>query len=113
MLNEMEQNLLIEKLDSIIRHAVPNVVTVPKYGGTLYTLKPEEKEGQFCGVFAYKNHVQLAFSQGTALKDPRQVLIGTGKFRRHLNVATSEDIDPDVVSELIKDAVTLSLLQET
>ena len=80
-----------------------------KYGGTLYTLRPNEKEGQFCGFFPYKDHVQLAFSNGVALIDPRQLLGGTGKLRRHVNFAALDQIDPEGLSELLDNAVRLSL----
>jgi len=48
--------------EEFIRRVVPASQTVSKYGGTLLTLKPEEKEGQFCGVFIYKEHVQSLVS---------------------------------------------------
>lgn len=106
-----EQDAIIERLDQIIRLSAPDVVTVPKYGGTLYTLKPDEKEGQFCGIFPYKDHVQLAFSNGTALKDPKRVLAGAGKCRRHINFSDRQEIDPEVLAELIDNAAQHSLSQ--
>ncbi len=108
MMTGMDQDLLIKRLDDIIRRSVPDVAIVPKYGGELYTLHPEEKEAQFCGIFPYKEHVQLAFSNGTALRDPRGVLVGTGKFRKHINFSKAEEIDVEVVVELIKEAAELS-----
>ena len=104
-----EQDAIIERLDRIIRQTVPRVETVAKYGGTLYTLRPDEKEGQFCGVFPYKTHVQLAFSNGAALADPKQLLSGTGKLRRHINLSTLLEIDPESLAELLENAARLSL----
>lgn len=109
----IEQSATIDRLDTIIRQAAPKAMTVPKYGGTLYTLKPDEKEGQFCGIFPYKDHVQLAFSNGTAMKDPKRVLSGTGKFRRHINFTGLQGIEPETVAELIRHAVEYSLSQAT
>jgi hypothetical protein len=108
----IEQDAIVERLDQIIHRAAPTVETLPKYGGTLYTLKPDEKEGQFCGVFPYKDHVQLAFSNGTALKDPKHVLAGTGKFRRHINFSGLQEIDPAILGELLDYAVEYSLSQD-
>ena len=107
----IEQDAVIESLDQIIRQSAPKAVTLPKYGGTLYTLKPNEKEGQFCGIFPYKDHVQLAFSNGTALKDPKRVLAGTGKFRRHINFASLQEVDLETLAELVDNAVRYSLSQ--
>jgi len=111
VISGMEQDAVIKRLDQIIHQSAPKAETVPKYGGTLYTLKPDEKEGQFCGVFPYKDHVQLAFSNGTALKDPKHVLVGTGKFRRHINFSSLQEIDPAILGELIENAVAYSLSQ--
>ncbi|MEP2532693.1 DUF1801 domain-containing protein [Shimia sp.] len=108
-MNGLEQDAIVERLDQIIRQSAPDVETLRKYGGTLYTLKPDEKEVQFCGLFQYKDHVQLAFSNGAALKDPNQVLIGTGKFRRHINFSNLQQIDPNIIGGLIESAVAYSL----
>lgn len=103
-----EQDAIVARLDQIIRHSAPQAQRVAKYGGTLYTLRPEEKEGQFCGVFPYKDHVQLAFSHGTALADPRQILTGTGKLRRHVNFSALDQINSENLTELLENAVRLS-----
>ncbi len=109
IISGIEQDAIVERLDRIIREVVPKVDIVQKYGGTLYTLRPSEKEGQFCGIFPYKKHVQLAFSNGTALTDPKKVLRGTGKFRRHVNFSDIQEINPDTLAELIANAVQYSL----
>ncbi len=111
-MSSIEQDVIIERLDEIILRSAPKAQKVPKYGGTLYTLKPDEKEGQFCGVFPYKDHVQLAFSNGTALKDPKQVLVGTGKFRRHVNFSSLQEIDLAILGALLDNAVEYSLSQD-
>ncbi len=107
-MNGIEQDAITERLDQIIRQVVPEVATVPKYGGTLYTLRPDLKEGQFCGVFPYKAHVQLAFSLGTSISDPQGVLQGTGKLRRHVNFTDPHAIDAEAIAALIADAVRVS-----
>lgn len=106
------QDAIIERLDQIIRQSVPDVETLPKYGGTLYTLKPSEKEGQFCGIFPYKDHVQLAFSNGTALEDPKRALSGTGKYRRHINFSDLQAIVPETLAGLIVNAAQYSRSQD-
>lgn len=107
-MTKSELNALARELHDLIDHTVPKSSTVEKYGGMLYTLNPAAKEGQFCGVFVYKSHVQLAFSKGSALDDPLGLLCGNGKLRRHINFKRSEDIDKKVVSKLIKQAAKLS-----
>jgi hypothetical protein len=87
--------------------AVPKSTKVPKYGGTLYTLNPDEKEGQFCGVFPYKAHVQLSFAKGNELDDPDGLLEGGGKFRRHLTYKSLDEVDAKVVKRFCKAASKL------
>jgi hypothetical protein len=72
-------------------------------------LKPSGKEGQFCGIFPYEDHVQLAFSDGTSLKDPQRALSGTGKYRRHINFSDVQGIDPETLSELVANAAQYSI----
>lgn len=106
-MTKQEQKVLLQLLHEMIMKAVPKAETVSKYGGTLYTLKPEEKEGQFCGIFAYKKHVQLSFSRGTSLDDPDELLTGTGKFRRHVSFTSPDEISTRPLTRLIKQSAKL------
>ncbi len=103
-MNDTQKKIIVKTLDQIIKRAVPKASTVSKYGGVLYTLKPDEKEGQFCGVFCYTRHVQLAISNIPKLKDPDGVLQGTGKTRRHINFHSPDEIDSQVIIALLKQA---------
>ncbi|WP_200836735.1 DUF1801 domain-containing protein [Rubripirellula obstinata] len=106
-MTDAEKMNLSNLLDSLVMAAVPKASKVPKYGGTLYTLKPDEKEGQFCGVFPYKAHVQLSFAQGSSLDDPDGLLEGGGKFRRHLTYKSLDDVDEKIVKRFCKAAIKL------
>ncbi len=108
-MNEAKKQLIGHMLHELILHAAPEATTESKYGGVLYTVKPEEVEGQFCGVFAYKNHVQLSFANGTLLQDPAGVLLGGGKFRRHVNFASPDEVDAmrTVLSTLLQQSAKL------
>lgn len=95
---------LADEIEEIIMDVVPDCETLQKYGGTLFTLRPEEKEGQFCGVFIHKKHVQISFSKGADLKDPKSLLLGTGKYRRHVNLTTSEQARDGAIKKMLKQA---------
>jgi len=101
-MTDNEKKALVKILHELILRAVPRAETKPKYGGVLYTLKPNEKEGQFCGVFTYKAHVQLAFSQGASLEDPEGVLEGNGKYRRHITIESIDEIPEKQLLRLLK-----------
>lgn len=96
---------LANELKNFIRSTIPECKRINKYGGVLFTIKPEEKEGQFCGVFIYQQHVQISFSLGALINDPENVLKGSGKFRRHINFSLNSDID----FKCLKRLLTLSL----
>lgn len=89
------------QLEMLIQEAVPECTSLGKYGGTLFTLKPNEKEGQFCGVFIFKQHVQVSFSKGIELTDSKKLLKGSGKFRRHLNFCSIDEIEPKYLKTLV------------
>jgi len=95
---------LADELEMFIAKVVPRSETVQKYGGTLFTLRPEEKEGQFCGVFVHKKHVQISFTKGSDLSDPMNLLSGSGKHRRHINFASSEEVNFAELRRLLKQA---------
>ena len=105
--NIFDMTALADELEDYIRLVIPESETVKKYGGTLFTLKPEEKEGQFCGVFIYTKHVQISFSKGAMLKDPHDLLLGSGKYRRHLKFLSSDSIDFKKLEKLLKQASKL------
>ncbi len=106
-MNETKKKIISQMLDELILRTAPKARTVSKYGGVLYTTKPDDKEGQFCGIFVYKNHVQLSFAKGTELKDPAGVLLGGGKYRRHVNFESPDDIDSKVLLALLKQSAKL------
>lgn len=107
-----ELDKLNKDLCELISTSVPKATSTKKYEGTLFTLKPEEKEGQFSGVFSYKTHVQISFSEGVHLDDPDELLCGKGQGRRHINIKSAEEFDAPKLKQalikLIKQAAKLS-----
>jgi len=107
--NLIELTALADQLENFIQETIPESTTVKKYGGTLFTLRPEEKEGQFCGVFLQKKNVQISFSNGGELKDPKGLLSGTGKIRRHVNFTSADEVEFKELGKLLKQAAKLSM----
>lgn len=54
------------------------------------------------GIWVYTNHVSLVLGDGYKLKDTYGVLEGGGKFRRHIKLLTTKDIEDKKCSEYIK-----------
>ena len=68
-----------------------------KYGGILFAA-PEP----FCGIFVYKQHVSVEFSNGAAIVDPHGLLEGKGKGRRHLKLHTLEDVENKHLADYLR-----------
>ena len=56
--------------------------------------------------FAYVNvftaHVNVGFFQGAALPDPARLLLGTGKFMRHVKLSPGTSTDAAALNSLIE-----------
>lgn len=82
-----EQLMLVESVRKLVRKTIPSVTEEVKYGGILFA-----SEVQFCGVFAYKQHVSVEFSSGAKIADTLGHLEGGGKGRRHIKLHAAADI---------------------
>ncbi|MGB7317994.1 MAG: DUF1801 domain-containing protein [Planktotalea sp.] len=83
---------IISVLKTIINNMAPDIRFVPKYGGEVMCPDPESDKKFVGGIFQYKDHVSLEFSDGVALGDPNNHLEGSGKKRRHLKFERLEDV---------------------
>lgn len=63
----------------------------------------------FCMLPIYTNHVNLGFNKGTLLKDPHQLLTGTGNLIRHIDVQQPKDYRNSKVQDLIKEAIDFAI----
>lgn len=94
---------LVQALREIILRLTPAITEEVKYGGILFSA------GQpFCGVFSYAKHVSLEFGAGASLPDEFKVLEGEGKFRRHIKLASAQDISGKHVREYLALALKAS-----
>jgi hypothetical protein len=83
-----EQYLIIEAVRALVKSSLPGTLEEVKYGGILFS-----SGVQFCGVFAYKEHVSVVFSMGAKIADTYGFLEGRGKGRRHLKLFTVIDVE--------------------
>ncbi len=77
---------------------------VIKYGGILFA----SGGVQFCGLFAYKDHVSVEFGHGAAIQDPFGHLEGAGKLRRHLKLIDPSDIEAKQLAQYLALALAAS-----
>jgi hypothetical protein len=89
----------VARLRAMALACAPTITEELKYGGILFTFRTP-----FCGVFAYRDHVTLEFSEGSALADPYGLLMGNGKIRRHIKLEAEHDIDIKHVASYLQAA---------
>ena len=72
-----------------------------KYGGLVFNLS----NALIGGIFPYKEHISIEFSNGAEFPDPSGLLEGKGKKRRHLKIVEKKDIDAKNVEVFVAEAV--------
>lgn len=95
---------IVDRLKALILLVEPQAVLVEKYGGLVAEADPGQTTSQFCGVFAYKSHVSLEFTDGAHLNDLDGLLEGNGKRRRHIKIASLGDIEAKKCKEFLHQA---------
>ena len=58
-------------------------------------------DAPFGYVNVFTSHVNVGFFHGAALSDPGRLLIGTGKFMRHVKLKPGDSISAPALSRLI------------
>ena len=69
----------------------------------------EKLSDAFVMLPIYTNHVNLGFNKGTLLKDPHNLLAGTGKLIRHIPVQKPKDFRNKKVTALIKASINFAI----
>lgn len=72
-----------------------------KYGGLVFNLS----NVLIGGIFPYKEHISIEFSNGADFLDPSGMLEGKGKKRRHLKIVKLKDIDDKNLKYFVAEAV--------
>ena len=94
---------IARQLRAILKKAAPGAVESIKWAQPVY-----ESNGPFAYFKAFKNTINFGFWRGVDLKDPEGVLQGSGEKMRHLKLSRLEDVDPELFSEFIRQAVELN-----
>lgn len=96
-----EQYRQTREILNIVQSINPNTSQAMKYGGIM--LSTNQKD--LGGVFIRKNHISLEFSLGYLLEDPKKILEGGGKYRRHIKIHGDQDIQDKEVEFYLKQAL--------
>lgn len=96
---------IADAVKEIVDQIDPDVRYVPKYGGEVLVLDPDDDNKFVGGIFSYKSHVSLEFSEGASFDDPNARLEGKGKFRRHLKFENVDDVNAKDTRGFLKQAL--------
>ncbi len=69
----------------------------------------EKLQDAYCMIPIYTKHLNLGFNKGTRLKDPHQLLTGTGNLIRHIPIDIPTDYRNKKVKDLVKSAVDFAI----
>jgi hypothetical protein len=61
-------------------------------------------DAAFGYVNVFKAHVNVGFFRGAEIADPKGILVGTGKFMRHVKLGPGHDCDTAALSRLVHTA---------
>ena len=87
---------IVEAVRTLVKKTFKSTSEEVKYGGILFS-----SGVQFCGVFAYKEHVSVEFGSGAKIEDDIGLLEGSGKGRRHLKLMSVAEIKSKKLAEYL------------
>ncbi|NOT28558.1 MAG: DUF1801 domain-containing protein [Acidobacteria bacterium] len=92
---------LIRALRQFVARTAPRLQESVKWGNGCWL----QGKTPVAYVYSAPDHVQFGFFNGSALKDPKRLLNGAGKFVRHVKVRKRSDIDETSFAALLRQAV--------
>ncbi|MGV8992548.1 MAG: DUF1801 domain-containing protein [Flavobacterium sp.] len=98
-----EMKLIAQVTRKLIYTAYPDVVEVVwiKQKNIGFGIGPMKKTQHFCYIMPASKHVNLGFNYGAELKDPKNLLEGTGKLFRQIKIRNLSDLqNPDLLKIL-------------
>lgn len=104
-MDEATKTQITDHIVEILLEVCPDFTSVSMYGGTMIEVINGDPKTRVGGFFVYKTHVSVEFSEGASLDDPKQLLEGSGKFRRHIKLRSVEDIDTKDCKGFLEQAI--------
>lgn len=91
---------VIRALRKFVKRVAPNLQEFVKWGNGCWV----KGNAPVAYVYSAPDHVQFGFFAGSALKDPKGLLNGKGKFVRHIRVVERSDIDEGHFGAILRQA---------
>lgn len=95
----------VHALCALVREASPDATETVQLGWKSVSYsRGGVMKGSICSIGPHKDWVNLQFLQGTSLEDPGGLLEGAGKTMRHVKVRSVDEMDPEALSALVRQA---------
>jgi hypothetical protein len=102
-----DENLELRPVARALRSFVKGIVPGVRETVNAWGIPTFEAPNPFCFYMVGKNHVTFGFHFGTSLKDPENLLEGTGKNIRHVKLSKVEDLEQKSLQRLVHAAAQL------
>jgi hypothetical protein len=95
-----ENQEIIRALRKFVKRIAPKLSEAVKWGNGCWI----GGTGPVAYVYSDMGFVQFGFFHGSALKDPKQLLVGKGQYVRHIKVHDKSEIDERAFAALLRQA---------
>lgn len=92
----------INALVRLVKQVAPEFTRTVKWGQGCFTFGDSHR----AYIHAANDHVQFGFYMGSTLKDPQGLLVGSGKYVRHVKVRTTRGIPREALRALVEQVRT-------
>ncbi|KKT74329.1 MAG: hypothetical protein UW69_C0040G0019 [Microgenomates group bacterium GW2011_GWA2_44_7] len=92
---------IVETIRILVHKTNPNIGERFIYGGIGFFYF----DRQIGGVYVSRSHVSVTLSNGKSLKDPKNLLLGSGIYRGYLKFTDPKDIDESTIKDFYEQAV--------
>lgn len=90
---------VVVALRTLVREAAPELEEAIRYGMPSYVMG-----GTVVYIMTASDHVNLGFYDGVDLRDPKELLEGTGKRLRHVKVRDAKAANSPALRALVREA---------
>ncbi len=97
-----DQQETLLQLRAAVKKVAPDAVEELKWGRPCYS----NEGGLFCYLHSTKSHATLGFQRGSSLRDPTNLLEGTGKDMRHVKLKLGASASSSAIQALLTQAAS-------
>ena len=98
-----KQKRTISFIRKFVKKVAPSLTESVKWGNGVWL----GEEWPVLFLHAKDDHLQFGFFGGSELSDQKKLLVGSGKYIKHVKIFKLSDIDETAFKQLVKEAVKL------